>query len=113
MGYRNISQGYRTHALLEAKRGVWDLAGAVLEYLVPGLRQSWYKTDRNPSRARSLRYSQNESVLYKGADFLRNSVKVRSEPSGHHRFAISCTRIGGYLIQDIAVSQEAMCDASA
>jgi hypothetical protein len=113
MGYRNISQEYGTHTLLEAERGVWDLAGAVLEYLVPGLLQSWYKIDRDPFSAKSLRHSQNESVLYKEADFLRNSIRVRSEPSGNYRFAISCTRIGGYLVQDIAVSQEAMCDASA
>ncbi len=113
MGYRNISQGYETHALLEAEWCVWNLAGAVLEYLVPGLLQSWYKTDCDPFRARSLRYSQDESVLYKEADFLRNSIRVRSEPSDNRRSAISCTRIGASLVQDIAVSREEVCDASA
>jgi hypothetical protein len=112
MGYRNISQGYGTHSLLEAEWGFWNLDCTVLKYLVPELEQSWYKTDRDPFRARNLCNSQNESVLYRGANFLRNSIPVRSEPSGNCRFTISCTRIGVCLVQDIAVSREVVCHAS-
>jgi hypothetical protein len=101
------------HFLLETEWGFWDLACAVFEYLVPGSERSWYKINRDQFRPRSLRHIQNESVLYKRADFLRNSVRVGSEPSGNQRFAISCTRIGASLVQDIAVSREEVCDASA
>jgi hypothetical protein len=113
MGYRNISQGYGRHSLLEAEWGFWHLGCMVLKYLVLGLEQSWYKTDRDLFRARSLCNSQNESILYKGANFLRNSITVRSEPFGNCRFTISCTRIGVFLVQDVPASREVVCHASA